>query len=60
MGVTVTFACGCTQDVPEADTINDSVAPRCPTHNESRITRVESPPPRFRGVAARGPLAEKE
>jgi len=46
--------------VPEAEAINDSVAPRCATHNESRIQRVEAPPPRFRGAAARGPLAEKD
>jgi len=60
MPITVTFACGCRQEVPEAEAINDSVAPRCATHNESRIQRVEAPPPRFRGAAARGPLAEKD
>lgn len=60
MSIVVTFACGCRQDVPDAEAVKDSVAPVCPTHNESRISRVEAPAPRFRGVAARGPLAVKE
>jgi hypothetical protein len=58
--IAVTFACGCRQDVDDADAVKDSVAPVCPTHGESRITRVSAPAPRFRGVAARGPLAVKE
>jgi len=57
MPITVTFACGCRQTLPDADANNDTVAPTCSTHNESRIQRVEAPAPRFRGAAARGPLA---
>ncbi len=53
--MTLTFACGCRIVVSDGV----SMPPRCETCHETRITRVECPPPRFRGVAS-GPHCQTE
>lgn len=54
MTVTVRFACGHQADVETID------APVCRTCGETRVQMVKAPPPRFTGIAARGPCAVKE
>ena len=52
--MTLTFACGHKADVsPEV-----TEPPVCPVCREARVSRVEAPAPRFRGVAT-GPLCVK-
>lgn len=53
--MTVKFACGHHQDVPESI----DQAPVCATCGERRVSRVDAPKPRFRGIAT-GPCAVKE
>jgi hypothetical protein len=59
--ITLTLRCGCKLPIDEAAAPADRTdAPRCVFHGEQPVVRVQAPPPRFTGVAARGPLAVKD
>jgi hypothetical protein len=52
--MTLTFACG--HQVERA--AEQDAAPRCAICQEHRVTRVDAPAPRFRGLCS-GPVAVK-